>query len=179
MNYIFFDVDGVLNGTNEYGIWIEEDVQESKVKLLITLAKETNSKLVMSSTWRKCWNKNGDLIIPKENSILLDNLLKNNNCKLYSITPILNYERNEEIKMWLKNNANANDNFVCFDDEYGYYIIDDFFKNRFIHTAPSHCNGAYGNGDVVGLFEHHIEKAKRILLKENWRKENYAEKHRG
>lgn len=166
MNYIFFDVDGVLNGTDKNGVWIDEEIQIDKVNQLIELAKTTNAKLVMSSTWRTAWDKNGKLIKRRKETILLDELLKKAGCELHSITPVLDYDRNKEIKLWLKENTQAIDKFICLDDEYGYYTDDDFYKEKFVHTAPPHCNGAYGNGDVVGLFEKHVAEAKEMLLKQ-------------
>ena len=166
MNYIFFDVDGVLNGTDENGNLIDEEIQIDKVNRLIELAKSTDSKLVMSSTWRTSWDKNGELIKQREKALMLDELLRESDCKLYSITPVLNYDRNIEIKIWLKENAQTDDNFICLDDEYGYYIGDRFYENKFVHTAPSHCNGYYGKGDIVGLFEKHVLKAKDLLMKQ-------------
>lgn len=118
----------------------------------------------MSSSWRTAWDNNGKLIKNHKYDIILNDLLQN---QLYSVTPIINHNRNLEIKTWLQENANIDDNFVCFDDEYSYYQNDDFYKNKFIHTAPPHCNGAYHKNDIVGLFDIHIEKAKQILLERN------------
>lgn len=165
MNYIFFDIDGVLNGTDEYGKWIDDEIQTDKVERLIRLAKTTGARLVMSSTWRTAWNENGELTRKNEWTCRLDKLLQKANCGLYSVTPMCNYNRNTEIKQWLKEHANTNDHFVCLDDEYGYYTGDEFFDNKFVHTAPSHCDGAYKNGDIVGLFEKHVMQATDILIK--------------
>ena len=98
MNYIFFDVDGVLNGTDENGVWIDEEIHIEKVKRLLDLVKTTNAKLVMSSTWRIYWDNNGELVTRREETVLLDNLLRKEGCKIYSVTPILSYDRNKEIK---------------------------------------------------------------------------------
>lgn len=163
MNYILFDVDGVLNGTDERGNWIDDEIQTDKVNRLIELAKRTGSLLVMTSTWRIAWDESGELVKRNEWNVRLDNLLRDANCKLHSVTPICGYKRNEEIKLWLKENASADDKFVCLDDEYGYYANDEFFNGKFVHTAPSHCNGSYRNGDVVGLFDKHVELATKIL----------------
>ena len=165
MNYIFFDVDGVLNGTDEYGRWIDDEIHADKVERLTRLAKTTNARLVMSSTWRTAWNENGELVRESKWTCHLDQLLREANCRLYSVTPMCNYDRNTEIKLWLKEHANPNDHFVCLDDEYGYYTGDKFFDGRFVHTAPSHCNGAYGNGDIVGLFETHVAQATESLMR--------------
>lgn len=164
MNYIFFDVDGVLNGTDECGRWINDEIHADKVARLAKLAKTTGARLVMSSTWRTAWNENGMLTKKHEWTKYLDNLLHDADCPLYSVTPVCDYDRNTEIKMWLKDHADSDDRFVCLDDEYGYYTGDKFFDEKFIHTAPSHCNGGYGHGDIVGLFDEHIAQAMKILM---------------
>lgn len=164
MNYIFFDVDGVLNGTDECGRWIDDEIHADKVKRLTKLAKTTGARLVMSSTWRTAWDENGKLIKETEWTRYLDNLLQKEDCHLYSVTPVCDYDRNAEIKLWLQEHADPDDHFVCLDDEYGYYVNDKFFDRRFVHTAPSHCDGSYGNGDIVGLFEKHIVQASEILM---------------
>jgi len=165
MNYIFFDVDGVLNGTDQDGNWINDEIHIDKANRLVELAKATNAKLVMSSSWRTAWDKDGKLI-KEENkwNLFLDILLREAGCELCSVTPVCNHERNIEIKLWLEENAGLDDKFVCLDDEYGYYVDDEFFNGKFIHTAPAHCNGSYGNEDVVGLFDEHVTKAIKILL---------------
>lgn len=164
MNYIFFDVDGVLNGTDENGNWIDEEIQVEKVNNLINLAKSTNSKLIMSSTWRTAWNDKGELVKTRKHNILLDELLRNADCALYSVTPIIEYNRNKEIKQWLALHAKADDRFICLDDEYGYYVNDEFFNDKFMHTAPSHCNGFYHANDVVGLFTYHVTDGKKLMM---------------
>lgn len=119
----------------------------------------------MSSTWRTAWNENGELTRESEWTRCLDQMLQKSDCKLYSVTPMCNYDRNTEIKLWLKEHAEPDDHFVCLDDEYGYYTGDEFFTGKFVHTAPNHCDGAYGNGDIVGLFEKHVAQATEILMR--------------
>lgn len=94
-------------------------------------------------------------------------MLLANRCKIYSITPILDYDRNKEIKQWLSEHAKPTDKWICIDDEKSYYKHDDFFKDKVIQTAPPHCDGAYGYGDVVGLFDHHVAEAKLLFDKQN------------
>lgn len=157
--YIFFDIDGVLNGTDENGEFIDAEVHEDKVNALILIAKATNAKLVMASSWRTAWNEDGSLCKSSECNLKLHNMLKDAGCPLYSITPVLSYERGLEIKQWLTEHAKEGFSFVCLDDEKSYYINDAFFKNSFIHTAPAHCDGAWGSEDIVGLFQEHVQKA--------------------
>lgn len=157
--YIFFDVDGVLNGTDENGEFVETEIHEDKVDTLISLAKATNAKLIMTSSWRTAWNEDGRLCKNSECNLKLHKLLKDAGCPLYSVTPILSYKRGLEIKQWLTEHAKEDFSFVCLDDEKSYYINDSFFKNSFIHTAPEHCDGAWGSEDIVGLFQCHVQKA--------------------
>ncbi len=163
MNYIFFDVDGVLNGTDKDGKFIDSEIHEDKVDILIEIAKRSNSKLVMSSSWRVAWNSDGTLKKERDRNVKLHQMLKDAGYPLYSVTPVIEHNRDVEIKEWLKQNSTKDDKFVCLDDEKSYYQKDKLLKNRFVHTAPDHCDGYYGDGDVVGLFESHIAKALKIL----------------
>lgn len=163
MKYIFFDIDGVLNGTDENGNLIDDEIHIDKVNNLIKIVKATGAKLVMSSSWRRNWDENGNLKSSLEPAKLLTDLLIAADCPIYSITPFIDYERDKEIKEWLSQYAVTGSSFVCLDDEKSYYKNDVFFNNKFIHTAPAHCDGAYGHGDVVGLFDSHVTKAISIL----------------
>ena len=63
-NIIFLDVDGVLNShlyveqyKDKRGEWLnlsqrEQNLDPKAVKMLDQLCKDTNSKIVLSSTWR-------------------------------------------------------------------------------------------------------------------------------
>ncbi len=68
MKVIFLDIDGVLNVKN----WHEKKshffIDKDKAKLLAKLIKETNSKVILSSSWREPYfdeivsNANGNVI---------------------------------------------------------------------------------------------------------------------
>ena len=117
MNIVFLDVDGVLNSKNELiRVWNETHKPHSGYnypfdkKCLLNLRKivvNTNSKIVITSTWRKD---------EKGRNILYDTL------KLYGLeqyiigyTPILDVSRGEEIKQYLS--EHECDNFVILDDD--------------------------------------------------------------
>lgn len=75
MNYIFFDVDGVLNGTDENGKFLDAEVHKDKVERLARLAKKTNAKIIMSSCWRNGWDNEGNIIKEKGHYFLIISLI--------------------------------------------------------------------------------------------------------
>ena len=123
MNIIFLDVDGVLNSMN-YLIKLYEEKHEcyfgfgvpfdpNCLKNLKELVTQTNSKLVISSTWRKS---------PKGIEILLENLKKYELEKsVIGYTPIstTNCTRGTEIKTYLSKlkKDTSKINFIILDDE--------------------------------------------------------------
>lgn len=50
---IFLDVDGVLTH-EDYLNGVEEDLDREKITFLKQIVEETDAKIVLSSTWRKC-----------------------------------------------------------------------------------------------------------------------------
>ncbi len=119
MNIIFLDVDGVLNSINKlieiyntthkshsgYSYPFDE-VCLSNLQLLV---RETNSKLVVTSTWRK----------NKEGRCTLLNILKDYGLDkdVIGYTPILlNEKREMEIKKFLSTLSNK-PNFIILDDD--------------------------------------------------------------
>lgn len=117
MNIIFLDVDGVLNSTtklieiynktNKPHSLYSYPFDEKCLSNLQSLVKQTNSKLVITSTWRKTTEGITKLI----NTLSKYKLDK----EIIGITPILNKKREIEIKTFLSN-LNYNPNFVILDD---------------------------------------------------------------
>ena len=119
MNIIFLDVDGVLNSRNKlieiynkthkphsgYSYPFDERCLEN-LKLLV---QETNSKIVVSSTWRK--DKEGRTTLLK---VLSEYELDN---KIIGYTPMLDKERGIEIKQFLIS-LKEMPNFVILDDDF-------------------------------------------------------------
>lgn len=118
-NVIFLDIDGVLNNNNHIQNIYELLGRQQYLKLLNTigtlpfdkkcyelmlkLIKETNSKVVLSSTWRK----------HKEE---IEKIEYYTGIKIYDTTPILNLDRGYEIKQYLENHKDIN-NYVIIDDD--------------------------------------------------------------
>lgn len=118
MNIIFLDVDGVLNSRNKlievynkthkphssYSYPFDEICLEN-LKLLV---QNTNSKIVITSTWRKY-------------SVGIDTLLKklkeyNLDTEVIGYTKVLNTTREEEIKEYLSTCQEIS-NFIILDDD--------------------------------------------------------------
>ena len=117
-NIVFLDVDGVLNSHNKlievynkthkphpgYSYPFDEKCLEN----LKTIIKSTNSKIVITSTWRK--TKIGI-------NILLETLKEYNlDTEVIGYTPILNTKRETEIKTYL-NSLGYIPNFIIIDDD--------------------------------------------------------------
>lgn len=119
MNIIFLDVDGVLNSVNKL-IETHEKTHKSHsgylypfdeicLENLQTLVRETNSKLVVTSSWRK----------DEEGKNILLEMLKKYDLKkdVMGFTPILsNEERSKEIESFL-DTLNIKPNFIILDDD--------------------------------------------------------------
>ena len=116
MKVLFLDVDGVLNTIINRSGYLSDDL----ISIVAYVVKETDAKIVLSSTWRKC-------IKDKK---ILEQALKNHNLSIFDSTPIvsLNFHtpRNEEIKLWL--DVNPVDNFAIIDDDSRANIDGHFFR---------------------------------------------------
>ncbi len=92
-------------------------IHKEKIKYLSKIVAATDSKVVMSSSWRGgFWN------VPYEektdNQKLLTDLLNKYNIEVIDITPkSSDGRRDKEILSWLSKHQNEVDNFVILDDE--------------------------------------------------------------
>lgn len=118
MNIIFSDVDGVLNSINKLKevyrkthkprSGFDYPFDENCLENLKLLVKLTNSKLVISSTWRKS---------EQAKKVLLDTLEKYDLKKdVIGFTPILYKTRGEEIEQYLST-LSYKPNFIILDDD--------------------------------------------------------------
>ena len=167
MRVIFLDVDGVMLPIGSK----DKNIPEDKIILLKELINETNSKVVLSSTWRLNANRK---YYEDEDYINLVKSLKEYGIEIYDHTPakqiktiknklitksgmtIVNYvtdpysTRGAEISEWLENNETSS--FVILDDQDFYYelfsLTDNFIKIK---------------DPYKGLQKEDIENAKNIL----------------
>lgn len=139
MNYIFLDVDGVLNNKKHYqkmhkkygGRFFCEDMpfNPRSLKNLKWIIERTGgkekTKIVLSSSWRI---SNNCMIVLKarliEYGIKLDKKL---------VTPQINGERGLEIRTWLDDNTSKDDSYIIIDDEINDILVY-FTDDNIIHT---------------------------------------------
>ncbi len=155
MKIIFLDVDGVLN-SKRYDVArtsTQGNIDETRLPLLKELVETTGAKIVLSSSWRKHWDKVEDLRdeIGKE----LDETFRRFGLNVYDKTPFLdNKNRAEEVRLWMTSQNETVSRFVIFDDVpfgwgddlYPYLVRTDYLIGR-------------------GLERRHIETAIRLLNK--------------
>ena len=147
-NIIFLDIDGVLNylnyfikmkntrvnynkvfyNNNYYATFLINllDIDQNKLYLLKEIIRETNSKVVISSSWRNL------KIYP-----LVEDYLIKMGIPVIGTTPYINSKRGLEIKTYLK--EHKVDNYIILDDD----IFPDFDEELLSHLI--HTN-FYNNG---------------------------------
>ncbi len=89
---------------------------KNRIAMLNELCEETNSVIVVSSSWRN--NKTVD-----ELQLILNN--SGATFKIIDKTPFTGYERGTEISKWLYDNINKEEHGCLYFDFYRYAIIDD------------------------------------------------------
>jgi hypothetical protein len=167
INIIFLDIDGVLNT----GRYIEFQYIENNYKAPIIknlkfdpicmenlkeLITETNSYIVISSTWRihKKEFDNGEVVDRHWNTLIRNFNEYELHNKIIGVTPILNDIRCNEIKKWLYDYYKEHKkdiNFIIIDD-------DAYDMGEFTDTKLAKCVFKTGLTDEVK------NKAKDMLL---------------
>ena len=168
MKVIFLDVDGVLNSIDdlmEYreknsinGSILYDDISDKRLELLKQLVDKTNAKIVISSSWRMPWLRNGrpKILNPEGLFYKLTKRLSDYNLTYIDVTPHLydkdiRYYRGDEIRTWLLEHPEV-ETFVILDDEDD---MCEFTETNLVKTTYQH-----------GLLQVHVDKAIKILNKE-------------
>lgn len=137
MNVIFLDIDGVV--TSARTGWYNMDI--FTVNFLLWLCKESNSKIVISSTWRK----NHGIIFW---SAIFGEFMHEDWC-----TPITktNQNRGQEIKSWLENHQTITDYIILDDDT-------DMLEEQLSHFIQTNSSNGM-------LFEHFVKARDYFNIK--------------
>lgn len=167
MKVIFLDVDGVLNcqgTTARCGGLI--GIDSAKVKLLKQIVDATGAKIVLSSSWRLGYNRDGEQL--EHHAQYLERKLNAEGLQIYDVTKSLRgmYSRVEEVYDYMSDKDDI-ENFVILDDE-------DFnWKKRKLkpHWVKSTFYGTNG-----GIHEEHVKKAIRILNSRLYRRRKSIQK---
>lgn len=154
MKIIFLDIDGVLNSRmyDRMRNWNEQtDIDETRLPLIKEIVDATGAKIVLSSTWRKHWDKDENLC-DRDGRYINETFAKF--ClSVYDKTPDIGAgaPRKAEVSKWLKDTAESIEAFVIIDDyRYGWEEL----SERFVKTEPNFR---------LGIEREHAERAIAIL----------------
>lgn len=155
MKVIFLDVDGVLNcrySETRCGCFL--GIDDDKLQRLRRIVEATGARLVLTSTWKECWDREH-----KEDQDLLanylDRTLKAAGLRILEKTEDTSYDRGAGILRWVS--AHPVETFVILDDEaFDYAELE--LIDRWVETV-------YGSPEG-GLQERHVRRAVDILNKQ-------------
>lgn len=178
MKVIFLDIDGVLNtmdtekrNREEYlktGI-MKIEIDEFRIGYLKQIVDKTGALIVLSSSLRYRFKKEGDRLIAGGNRYAMEfiELFKKYGLSLYDVTPTIRDEfgnsgnRQEEIKLWLSYHDNI-DGFVILDDETTFLM--EFVGTNLIKLNTLKVGELLKDASsCTGINEEDIEKAIDIL----------------
>lgn len=154
MRVIFLDIDGVLNSARYDKIRTENqgNIDETRLHLLAELVEQTDAKIVLTSSWRKHWEKD----IRKCDAIgrELTATFAKYGLSIYDKTAACaaQSDRPAEIRAWLSGRDDV-DAFVILDD-----IAFGWGADLQAHLVRT--NSMIG----FGLEEKHIQAARQVLI---------------
>lgn len=148
MKIIFLDIDGVLNSAEYDRQRSENDgnIDITRLPLLKELIDETKAVIVLSSSWRKLWERG---VCQFEEGKEINRIFNLYGLKIYDKTPVLG-SRKAEITQWIKNHPETKEYVILDDMLFGWEELAPFLVRT---------DGMVGRG----LERSHIEKAKEIL----------------
>ena len=123
MKVIFLDVDGVLIHDESLD-GINLHIDEEKIKILKEIVEKTDSKIVLSSAWRKEYNR--DLPGKRNRYKVLENILNRNGLQIYDRTPIIK----ENNGFYQKYGENLKIKIICDEKIENNEIKVDYFKRK-------------------------------------------------
>ncbi len=154
-NIIFLDVDGVLNHELWYTkinrkemSFIDSHFDIEKVHLLNNLCKETNAKVVISSSWRigRTLEEMKDILKSKEATFEVIDMT--GTC--------CSGIRGVEIRNWIKNNSDKVKNYAILDDDSDMLLWQQkhfFHVDRYCGLTPTICYkiGIFFNNSIMSV----------------------------
>lgn len=161
---IFLDVDGVLNSQNwnkEHEKEIREGllIDSEKVELLGQLVAQTGAKLVLHSGWRFWFDENLQPV--RREAQYLQELLRNQKMKIYSVTPDFSTEEIRRTKKFSLVKAREIHVWLGAHKETAVWIVLDDLD---LHDGEIVRRQIKTDGRL-GLTKKDVEKARQILLK--------------
>lgn len=155
MKVIFLDCDGVINTAytkTRFEGYIGFD--DTRLERLKEIVDATGAKIVISSTWRLGYNKDGHEL--HKHSEYMKDKFAEFGMEIYGVTPDhgrMGLYRGAEIKEWLSKHDDVED-FIIIDDE-NYDFSYEKLGSKWIQTQ-------YYRGDG-GIQPKHVKKAIKML----------------
>lgn len=116
MKIIFLDVDGVLNHAPKEGERFEE-LDQKHIKIFQRIIKETDCKIVLSSSWRM----HEDLVEKINDQV----------CEIIGKTiSLASGFRGGEVAAWVNSNISIIDKYAILDDDSDFYPKQPLFKTE-------------------------------------------------
>ena len=173
MKVIFLDVEGVLNTKETYDriyrqcghtTMIDVEIDKFRLEYLKTIIDKTGAKIVLSSSFRYFFYKDGKEMLPKTlKGKKLYDTLKGYGIEIYDITPTNSETREEQIKNWLATKTNI-ESFVIIDDDPT--VFDELYDNLIITSTKKRSYVSSFMKESIGLCEEHIpEVVNKLTLK--------------
>lgn len=156
MRVIFLDVDGVLNYcyTKAFAPSGCIGVASEPLRVLKELVYRTNARIVLTSTWKRGWSRDPDLITP--DGKYLDSKLRREGMKILDKTTDHMFDRGKGIKDWLAKHPEVT-NWVVLDDD----VFSDYEAEGIMpHLVQTSFIGGGLKHEMIPLCEY-------ILTKEN------------
>ncbi len=155
MKVIFLDCDGCLNtaySKSKFEGYTGFD--DDKLERLKQIVDATSAKIVISSTWRLGYNKDGHRLY--KFSEYMKNKFTEHGMEIYDVTPDNGHNgmfRGTEIKDWLSKHDDV-ENFIIIDDE-NFDFSYEKLGSKWIQTQ-------YYRGDG-GIQPKHVKRAIKML----------------
>ena len=140
MKVIFLDFDGVINDYFSFN-----EVNKKNVDVLKRIIDKTEAKVVVTSSHKYAWQRNGNNYKMQNNRYV--SKLSQKGVEIFDVTPYANGNREEEILEYLKNHPEIT-GYVILDDD---YIIESVKDHEIFIDLQA------------GLKEEHIQPAIEIL----------------
>ncbi len=129
---IYLDIDGVLNRGSTLH---KEELSHDLIENLSILVKETQSKVILISSWRNYFE--GTVPKNKKAKLLVDNF-KKYNIKIEEVFPKSNENRSEEVFNHIRKNDIKN--FVILDDDPYKYKEIPLLSNHWVRPIAGSYN---------------------------------------
>lgn len=157
MKVIFLDIDGVLNDQMWLHLFMDTEIDKTRVARLAEIVKATGAVIVLSSSWRVLPDEldETDIWVWKQ----LVDALHEYDMFIYDRTPVISMDRPLEIKTWLDQHKGQVEAFVSLDDD---FRKEDYAKHG-IEDCLVKISFYCGEHKLGGLQPEHVKKAIEIL----------------